>query len=122
MARCAVAICDISNPTLIRKQKIDFTVLELEEERAFPRRSRSDDDERPRRDADERSGSPRSRFTPVKPPVDPFVDKPYEPIIQSSSSDVNESPAKGDMSPGRGIISPNIKPKRKVAALFKTGE
>ena len=110
----------VSDIEKLTKQKIEFTVLELEEERSFPRRSRSDDDERPRRDAEERSGSPRSRFTPVKPPADPFFDKPYEPSIQSSSSDVNESPAKGDMSPGRGSISPNIKPKRKVAALFKT--
>jgi hypothetical protein len=94
--------------------------LELEEERAFPRRSRSDDDERPRRDADERSGPSRSRFTPVKPPSDPFFDKPYEASVQPGSSEVNDASSKADMAPVRGSISPNIKPKRKVAALFKT--
>ena len=110
----------VSDIEKLTKQKIDFTVLELEEERSFPRRSRSDDDERPRRDTDERSGAPRSRFTPVKPPADPFFDKPYEPSVQPGSDGANESPTKGDMSPVRGSISPNIKPKRKVAALFKT--
>jgi len=95
-------------------------VLELEEERSFPRRSRSDDDERPRRDADERSGSPRSRFTHAKPPADPFFDKPYEASVQTGSTPVNDSSLKADMAPVRGSISPNIKPKRKVAALFKT--
>jgi superfamily II DNA/RNA helicase len=110
----------VSDIEKLTKQKIEFTVLELEEERSFPRRSRSDDDERPRRDTDERSGAPRSRFTPVKPPADPFFDKPYEPSVQPGSGEANESPTKGDMSPVRGSISPNIKPKRKVAALFKT--
>ena len=110
-------VSDIENLT---KQKIEFTVLELEEERSFPRRSRSDDDERPRRDTDERSGAPRSRFKPVKPPADPFFDKPYEPSVQPGTDEASGSPAKGDMSPVRGSISPNIKPKRKVAALFKT--
>jgi len=110
----------VSDIEKLTKQKIDFTVLELEEERSFPRRSRSDDDERPRRDADERSGSPRSRFTPAKPPADPFFDKPYEASVQTGSTPVNDSSLKADMAPVRGSISPNIKPKRKVAALFKT--
>ena len=110
----------VSDIEKLTKQKIDFTVLELEEERSFPRRSRSDDDERPRRDADERSGSPRSRFTPAKPPADPFFDKPYEASDQPDSTSVNDSSLKADMAPVRGSISPNIKPKRKVAALFKT--
>ena len=110
----------VSDIEKLTKQKIDFTVLELEEERSFPRRSRSDDDERPRRDADERSSSPRSRFTPAKPPADPFFDKPYEASVQTDSTPVNDSSLKSDMAPVRGSISPNIKPKRKVAALFKT--
>jgi superfamily II DNA/RNA helicase len=110
----------VSDIEKLTKQKIEFTVLELEEERSFPRRSRSDDDERPRRDTDERSGAPRSRFTPVKPPADPFFDKPYEPSVQPGSDEASGPPGKGDMSPVRGSISPNIKPKRKVAALFKT--
>ena len=110
----------VSDIEKLTKQKIDFTVLELEEDRSFPCRSRSDDDERPRRDADERSGSPRSRFTPAKPPADPFFDKPYEASDQTDSTSVNDSSLKADMAPVRGSISPNIKPKRKVAALFKT--
>jgi hypothetical protein len=51
--------------------------------------------------------------------TDPFFDKPYEASETAPSGDV---PAASTVaSVGRGI-SPNIKPKRKVAALFKTTE
>jgi ATP-dependent RNA helicase RhlE len=98
---------------LIRK-KIDLEPLELEEER--PRRTYSDrprqegDDERPARTAPAVRSAP-----PVTPRAssDPFFDKPYEP---SSTTAEPAWETKG----GSTVRShsPNIKPKKKVAALF----
>jgi hypothetical protein len=115
----------VSDIEKLTKQKIEFTVLELEEERSAPRRSRSDDDDhRPRRDHEDRSeraaGSQRSRYAPVKPPADPFFDKPYEPSVQASAEVTNEASMREMAASARSAISSNIKPKRKVAALFKT--
>jgi ATP-dependent RNA helicase RhlE len=112
-------VADIEKLT---KQKIEFTPLSLDEERFVPRRARSDDEERPRRDTDDRSGASRSRYTPVKPPPDPFFDQPYEPSAQSLEKEANSASLKEPAVPVRSGISPNIKPKRKVAALFKTTE
>jgi ATP-dependent RNA helicase RhlE len=112
-------VADIEKLT---KQKIEFTPLSLDEERFVPRRARSDDEERPRRDTDDRSGASRSRYTPVKPPPDPFFDQPYEPSAQSLEKEANSASLKEPAVPVRAGISPNIKPKRKVAALFKTTE
>jgi superfamily II DNA/RNA helicase len=49
-------------------------------------------------------------------PADPFFDKPYE-----APSDTSSEPAAWDQKarPARSGVSANIKPKRKVAALFK---
>ena len=66
-------------------------------------------------------GAPRStRHGGYRPPAaarDPFFERPYEP------SAVTDSPASWEATtrsnPGRGNISANIKPRRKVAALFK---
>jgi hypothetical protein len=45
---------------------------------------------------------------------DPFFDKPYEePVLSADAPQVKQEPLRK---------SPNIKPKRKVAALFKTAE
>ena len=61
----------------------------------------------------------RSSFRPAPVNRDPFFEKPYE-APSSEAAPVWESakPAPG----ARSSISANIKPKRKVAALFKTGE
>ena len=61
----------------------------------------------------------RSSFRPAPVNRDPFFEKPYE-APSSEAAPVWESakPAAG----ARSSISANIKPKRKVAALFKTGE
>jgi ATP-dependent RNA helicase RhlE len=53
-------------------------------------------------------------------PRDPFFDQPYEP---SAAATANAQPAWDDAAksaPARGGMSANIKPKKKVAALFKT--
>jgi len=51
-------------------------------------------------------------------PRDPFFERPYE-TPEREAAPTWETTAKG--APARGI-SPNIKPKRKVAALFKSSE
>jgi len=99
---------------LIRK-KIELEPLELEEDR--PRqhhrdRTRQDgpDEERPERPPSTRrtsvSSSPRE-------PTDPFFDRPYEPS-GTAAEPAWESKAASSVR----AISPNIKPKKKVAALF----
>jgi hypothetical protein len=61
---------------------------------------------------------PRSDYArPPAPSRDPFFDKPYEPTA------VADKPAaswEATARPASRSISANIKPKRKVAALFKT--
>ncbi len=98
------------------KKKIDIEALELDDERPprFERpRGRPDDDgDR----GDLRRGSGRSTFaaTASSKSSDPFFDQPYE-------ASASQTPAweKSGAAPVavRGL-SPNIKPKRRVAALF----
>jgi hypothetical protein len=54
---------------------------------------------------------PRARSAPV----DPFFDKPYEPSLPPEAAPPWEAAA---ARPGVRAISGNIRPKRKVAALF----
>jgi superfamily II DNA/RNA helicase len=79
-------------------------------ERGFERRR---DEEEPR----ER----RSSFRPAQVSRDPFFEKPYEaPTVDQASAASWEASSKTVVAkPG---LSANIKPKRKVAALFKSGE
>jgi len=100
------------------KKKIDLEPLELDDDR--PRRELRD---RPRRDDDDRRDSrPTSRssgsgygYVPPKPKLDPFFELPYEasataePAWEAKASQAVQAPRD---------LSPNIKPKRKVAALF----
>jgi ATP-dependent RNA helicase RhlE len=101
------------------KKKIELEPAELEDER--PRRreerpARSDDDaprvERPERS--ERSERP-TRAAP-RPAADPFFDKPYEPSATGDAPPAWES-AKA-AAPAPRALSPNIRPKRKVASLL----
>ena len=50
-------------------------------------------------------------------PRDPFFDQPYEPAASANAQPAWEAAAKA--SPARSGVSANIKPKKKVAALFK---
>ena len=52
-------------------------------------------------------------------PRDPFFDQPYESSVAPDTQPAWEAAAKAN--PQRGV-SANIKPKKKVAALFKLGE
>jgi superfamily II DNA/RNA helicase len=71
------------------------------------------------RDALDAPRERRSSFRPAPVNRDPFFEKPYEaPTAQTAPMWETAKPAAG----ARSSISANIKPKRKVAALFKTGE
>jgi superfamily II DNA/RNA helicase len=52
-------------------------------------------------------------------PHDPFFDQPYEPTAATDAQPAWETAAKAN--PARSGVSANIKPKKKVAALFKIG-
>jgi len=106
----------VSDIEKLTKQKIELLPLEFTEERPRSRmnagRRYGDDDKR-----EEAPKESRTRYSPAPKVVDPFFDKPYE---ETSSTDLSQTPTNAP-STARGI-SPNIKPKRKVAALFKTTE
>ena len=85
------------------------------------------------RDASQRDFAPRERreprefrerreappHRPVAAPRDPFFDQPYESTAAPDAQPAWEAAAKA--APARSGVSANIKPKKKVAALFKIG-
>ena len=103
------------------KKKIELEAIEFEEDRPRERintgrRAWGEDDPRDVLDAP-RAPSPRSAppaRAPRSAPRDPFFDKPYEAPTEAPPPawEPGERPS--------GRISANLKPKRKVAALFKT--
>jgi len=104
------------------KKKIEIEPLELDEDdapRRRPReRSRDDEDFRPPPKAVVSPYSARSpgreiTMPPAPPARDPFFDKPYE----ASATGAEPAWEKRAAPVARGL-SPNIKPKKKVAALF----
>jgi ATP-dependent RNA helicase RhlE len=97
------------------KKKIEIEPFEFDD--AAPRRDhyrdrtrREDDEDRPARPSP-RASAP---VAPARPAADPFFDKPYE-----SSAD-GEGAAWEKKAPAPTVrgVSPNIKSKKKVAALF----
>ena len=121
------------------KTKLDIEALEYDEDRPnIQQQGRINDGRRawreggasaePRNDAARRDAAPRERerreprepreyrgFRPAVASRDPFFEKPYE----SSAADVAPAWEAAAKSPARSAVSANIKPKRKVAALFK---
>jgi superfamily II DNA/RNA helicase len=106
------------------KRKIEIEPMEFDEDRP---RGRINDGRRAWRENDERGDERRDRAPAyeerrrepraAQAPRDPFFDQPYE-TPQSEAVATWEAAAK----PAGGRISANIKPKRKVAALFKSTE
>jgi superfamily II DNA/RNA helicase len=93
-----------------REERPDDRREERRPERGFERRR---EEEAPR----ER----RSSFRPAQVSRDPFFEKPYEaPSLEQAAAASWEASPKTTAS--RTGISANIKPKRKVAALFKSAE
>ena len=89
------------------------------------RRDDRREDRRPERGFERRreeEGDRRSSFRPPQVSRDPFFEKPYEAQepaqSESGSASWAASPKSAAARPG---MSANIKPKRKVAALFKSG-
>jgi ATP-dependent RNA helicase RhlE len=99
------------------KHKVEIEPIEFEEDRP---RGRINDGRRAWREEDEdrrpaRGDERRRDARPASPPKDPFFDQPYE------SPQREEAPSwEANAKPASGRISVNIKPKRKVAALFKS--
>ena len=109
------------------KTKIELEPLAFEEDQAPI--GRMNDGRRMYREADE--SAPRERREPREfrerreapphrqssAPRDPFFDQPYESTAASDAAPAWEAATKAN--PARGGVSANIKPKKKVAALFK---
>ena len=104
------------------KKKLEIEAVEFEEDRP---RGRINDGRRTWRERGE-TGDPRDaidgartresrEYRAPRPPADPLFDQPYEPPAQSDTAPAWEASAK----PAGNRVSANIKPKRKVAALFK---
>jgi len=109
------------------KKKVEIEGIEFDDERPdIQRQGRINDgrrhwreegetgDQRDALDAAQQQRAPRRESRPAMAPRDPFFDQPY----QAPSSD--QPPAwETTAKPAGARISANIKPKRKVAALFK---
>ncbi|GAP33573.1 DEAD/DEAH box helicase [Piscinibacter sakaiensis] len=107
------------------KKKIELEALDLDD--APARRERRRDDERPRRDDERRPAGVRDE-RPAAPPraparaaQDPFFERPYEAAADANPS-WDRATAGGTgtaaATPSRSSLSPYIKQKKKVAALF----
>ena len=84
-------------------------------------RDRQDGRSGGRSDASARASVYATRQLPGQPP-DPFFDQPYEPAAQGEAAELPawEKAARSAPAIARsGLLSPNIKPRRQVAALFK---
>jgi ATP-dependent RNA helicase RhlE len=105
----------VSDIERLIKRKIELEPFELDDER--PRRPRPRfDDEREERSA---PALPRSERRPTVAAQDPFFDQPYEaPSETSATPPAWEATAKVSTPAARGSTTPNIRPKRKVAALL----
>jgi len=102
-------------------KKLDIEPFELEAERRPPGRfndgqrawQRGEGEERAPRAAAERPARP---VRAPRPPADPLFDQPYEPSTSSDAPPAWETAQK----PVNSRLSPNIKTRKKVPALFKS--
>jgi superfamily II DNA/RNA helicase len=119
----------VSDIEKLIKKKIEIEPIELDDgrprvaERAErPRRSWDDapaesrEPREPHESREPREARPQRSYAPPRPPADPFFDKPYEPSTTTGEAAWESKAAAAPAAGGR--LSPNIKPKKKVAALF----
>jgi superfamily II DNA/RNA helicase len=116
----------------LTKTKIELEAIEFEEDVPDIRKQGRINDGRrmyaegaqqdePRRAASSQDRPPRRDYTrPAPVSRDPFFDKPYEPAVVS---DATAAPSwEAAARPAARSISANIKPKRRVAFLFKAAD
>ena len=106
----------VSDIEKLIKKKLEIEPFEFEDER--PRRPRRTEAVEP--EAREEREAPRvPRAEPRRAPVtvDPFFDRPYEPspVAEATGGDAAVHPP---AAPSRGVGTPNIRAKKKVAALL----
>ena len=105
----------ISDIEKLIKKKIDLEPLELDDEqpprREYRERARSEDDVRGPRPA----ARPAPSYAAPRAPSDPFFDRPYEAPAGDGEPAAWEKAKAPAVSRG---LSPYIKPKKRVAALF----
>jgi superfamily II DNA/RNA helicase len=100
-------------------KKIEIEAFELASERRAPT-GRFNDGQRAWRDPSTASAAPAPARAPrpARASADPLFDKPYEPSATSAAPSWEPTAAPSS----RSALSPNIKPRKKVAALFKVAE
>jgi superfamily II DNA/RNA helicase len=110
------------------KKKIELEPIELDDDRPRrPRRPLDDDtagERRTERATAERIPAerpPRRSWAPPAPPSDPIFDRPYEPSAASEEPASWDHKAPPTNNTAKGVLTPNIKPKRKVASLLGGG-
>ncbi len=113
----------VSDIEKLIKKKIEIEPFELDDDRPRrppPReREASDrrDDEPPRRESRESRPPPRHEPRRAAAPADPFFDRPYEAQDSVVPAAWDEA-----VKPASGVRSPNIRAKKKVAALLGGGK
>jgi ATP-dependent RNA helicase RhlE len=113
----------VSDIEKLIKKKIEIEPIELEDDRP-PRQPRREFDERDSTDdrparAERDDRPPRRAPEPTRSRAssDPFFDKPYEPSAATEPPAWESARASAPV-PSRGVLSPNIRPKKKVASLL----
>ncbi len=105
------------------KKKIELEPFEFEDERPRRPRPRADDEREVRevREVREERAAPPQRSFERRPPVaaaDPFFDQPYESTATAAAAWETAPKSAAAATASARALSPNIKPKRKVAALL----
>ena len=110
----------VSDIEKLIKKKIELEPFEIEDDRPRRPRPRGDEEREPREAREERAFVAPQRNVERRPPVasaDPFFDRPYESSGSGTAAPSWEAAAKS-AAPSPRSLSPNIKLKRKVAALL----
>jgi ATP-dependent RNA helicase RhlE len=103
------------------KKKLEIEPLQLTTARSASERTAYRDRSAAGESRSRNSSSPstRSYSAPARAPRDPFFDQPYEPSSASPAAWEHKPCANLTL---RGSLSPNIKSRKKVAALFQARE
>ena len=112
----------VSDIEKLIKKKIEIEPFELEDDRARRPRRFDADDSPPGAEAPRAAEAPRERFVEAprraaQPSRDPFFDKPYEPSGATAPA-WETAPRAAGSAPARAGLSPNLRPKKKVAMLL----